>query len=234
MAHLHLPDGVLPWYWWVAGYAGAGVILLLVGARFRRTLKLTALARAGFFAALMVLAMSVHLAPLGYHLNLATLAGIVAGPAGGFLACFLANVFLALMGHGGVTVVGLNTLTVGGQAVAAWAGWRALAFVKAPWPRAFVASFAALAVGTALAFAVVAAGTRDFGAVTDRLERGKIVDFHLGGERYAEGHTSAAAVSLGRLAALMFGLGGIGALVEAAVTASIVTYLAQAAPRLLG
>jgi len=232
MAHLHIPDGVLAWYWWAGGYAATAAALFFVALRLRRVRNLTPFARAGFFAALMVLAMSVHLAPLGYHLNLATLAGMVAGPAGGFLACFLANVILALLGHGGLTVIGLNAVTTGSQALAAWLGWRALAFIRPAWPRAFVASFFGLAVGTTLAFGVVAAGTRDFGAVAARAERGKMVEFHFKGEERPAA-PAGTAVSLGRLALLMFGLGAVGATLEAVITASVAAYLVKAAPHLL-
>lgn len=236
MAHLHLPDGVLPFYLWAAGYAAAAVALFALWLKFRRARNLLVFARAGFFAALMVVAMSLHVAPLGYHLNLAALAGIVAGPAAALLACFLANVILALLGHGGVTVIGLNTITLGVEAVAAYALFRALAFVRASWPRAFLATAIALAAGTALAFGVVAVGTRDFGEVVDR-GRGAAVEFHLFDEHADEAHAPGEAgegeVSVGRLAALFFGLGAVGWALEAAVTATVAAYLKKTAPRLL-
>jgi cobalt/nickel transport system permease protein len=232
MAHLHLPDGVLPFYLWAGGYALAAAALFALGLKFRGGRNLFVFARAGFFAALMVVAMSLHLAPLGYHLNLAALAGIVAGPAAAFLACFFANIILALVGHGGITVVGLNTLTVGAEAVAAWALFRGLAFVRAAWPRAFVATVAALAAGTALAFGLVALGTRDFDEVVHR-GRGAVVEFKLfdGGAEHAG--EADGEVSLGRLAALFFGLGAVGWALEATVTATIAAYLKKTAPRLL-
>ena len=239
MAHLHLPDGVLPFYLWAAGYAVAAAALFVLWLKFRRARNLLVFARAGFFAALMVVAMSLHVAPLGYHLNLAALAGIVAGPAAALLACFLANVILALLGHGGVTVVGLNTVTLGVEALGAYALFRGLAFVRATWPRAFLATAIALAAGTALAFGIVAVGTRDFGEVVHR-GRGAVVEFHLfdGAEEHAgeahaaEGHAEGE-VSPGRLAALFFGLGAVGWALEAAVTATVAAYLKKTAPRLL-
>jgi cobalt/nickel transport system permease protein len=236
MAHLHLPDGVLPFYLWAAGYAVAAAALFVLWLKFRGARNLFVFARAGFFAALMVVAMSLHLAPLGYHLNLAALAGIVAGPAAALLACFFANVILALLGHGGVTVIGLNTITLGVEALAAYALFRALAFIKASWPRAFVATALALAAGTAVAFGVVVVGTRDFGEVVHR-GRGAGVEFHLFDE-HADGARAPAEVgegevSAGRLAALFFGLGAVGWALEAAVTATVAVYLKKTAPRLL-
>jgi cobalt/nickel transport system permease protein len=240
MAHLHLPDGVLPFYLWAAGYAATAAALVVLGLKFRRARNLLVFARAGFFAALMVVAMSFYVAPLGYHLNLAALAGIVAGPAAALMACFFANVILALLGHGGVTVVGLNTVTVGVEALAAFALFRALAFVRATWPRAFVATLAALAAGTAVAFGVVAVGTRDFDDVVHR-GRGVLVEFKLFDAH--DGHAAEAPagneadgrgeVSVRRLAALFFGLGAIGWVLEAAVTATVAAYLRKTAPRLI-
>jgi cobalt/nickel transport system permease protein len=239
MAHLHLPDGVLPFYLWAAGYAVAAAALFVLWLKFRGARNLFVFARAGFFAALMVVAMSLYLAPLGYHLNLAALAGIVAGPAAALLACFFANVILALLGHGGVTVIGLNTITLGVEALAAYALFRGLAFIKASWPRAFVATALALAAGTAVAFGVVVVGTRDFGEVVHR-GRGAGVEFHLfdreaghAGEGHAEAGAGEGEVSPGRLAALFFGLGAVGWALEAAVTATVAAYLKKTAPRLL-
>jgi cobalt/nickel transport system permease protein len=235
MAHLHLPDGVLPFYLWAAGYACVAAVLVLLWLKFRRARNLVVFARAGFFAALMVVAMSFHVAPLGYHLNLAALAGIVAGPAAALLACLFANVILALLGHGGITVIGLNTVTLGAEALVAFAAFRAAAFIRATWPRAFVATVVALAAGTTLAFGVVALGTRDFGHVVER-GRGGIVNFEMfGGHDHGDEHhaeESHGDVSRGRLAALFYGLGSIGWVLEALVTATVAAYLKRAAPRL--
>src|SRR5690606_34925185 len=52
-----------------------------------------------------------------YHLNLTVLSGIILGPAVGLIAAFIVNLILALVGHGGVTVVGLNTLVFGVEIV---------------------------------------------------------------------------------------------------------------------
>jgi cobalt/nickel transport system permease protein len=210
--------------------------LVLLWLKFRRARNLVVFARAGFFAALMVVAMSFHVAPLGYHLNLAALAGIVAGPAAALLACVFANVILALLGHGGITVIGLNTVTMGAEAVGAFAVFRVATFIKATWPRAFAATIAALAVGTTLAFGVVALGTRDFGDVVDR-GRGGVTFELFDGHAHQEEHPadeSRGDVSRGRLAALFYGLGSIGWVLEALVTATVAAYLKRAAPRLFG
>ena len=64
-------------------------------------------------AAVMLVAMSVPLGFLPVHLSMAVLAGILVGPGLGFVSVFVVNVILALVGHGGITIVGLNTLVIG-------------------------------------------------------------------------------------------------------------------------
>ena len=63
-------------------------------------------------AAVMVLGASVEIVPIAYHVNLTVFSGILLGPSLIFLATFVVNVILALFGHGGITVIGLNTLTL--------------------------------------------------------------------------------------------------------------------------
>ncbi len=235
MAHLHLPDGVLPFYLWAAGYAAVAVALFPLWLKFRRARNLVVFARAGFFAALMAVAMSFYVAPLAYHLNLAALAGIVAGPAAAVLACLFANVILASLGHGGVTVIGLNTLTLGAEAVAAFAVFRAAAFIRPTWPRAFAAALVALAAATTLAYGIVVAGTRDFGDVVER-GRGSVVAFelfdHPARHPVAPAGEGPGEVSPGRLAVLFYGFGAVGWVLEALVTATVAAYVKKAAPRL--
>jgi cobalt/nickel transport system permease protein len=235
MAHLHLPDGVLTFYLWAAGYAVVAGGLVLLWLKFRRARNLVVFARAGFFAALMVVAMSFPVAPLAYHLNLAALAGIVAGPAAALLACLFANVILALLGHGGITVVGLNTLTLGLEAVTAFVVFRAAAFIKPTWPRAFVATLVGLAAATTLAYVVVVVGTRDFGDVVERGREGVVAsELFDGHRRHDAGHAGEihGKVSRGRLAALFFGFGAVGWVLEGLITATVAAYLGRAAPRL--
>lgn len=116
MTHLHVPDGVLPW-WLIGlslllgGVAVLGVLRIGTGAwrvRFH--------SRIGVAAAALTVALSL---PIGAaHLSLAPLAGMLLGPAGGFLAAFLANASVAAVGHGGVTAIGVNGLFLGLQAAA--------------------------------------------------------------------------------------------------------------------
>jgi cobalt/nickel transport system permease protein len=114
MSHLHIPDGVLPVLLWAPGLALA-LLVLVVGARALRGTSPQRLAYQGALGALMLAAMAVEvpLGPLEYHLTLAGPVGVLLGPASFFQVAFVANAILALVGHGGLTVVGLNSLVLG-------------------------------------------------------------------------------------------------------------------------
>ncbi|MBS3907724.1 MAG: energy-coupling factor ABC transporter permease [Syntrophaceae bacterium] len=112
MSHIHLPDGVLPVWLWASGF----IIATLIGFILFRFIKKEELTRRlpllGMMAAAMVLGATVEIVPIAYHVNLTVISGILLGPSLIFLATFVVNVILALFGHGGITVIGLNTLTL--------------------------------------------------------------------------------------------------------------------------
>ncbi|MGI6575701.1 MAG: energy-coupling factor ABC transporter permease [bacterium] len=117
MTHLHIPDGVLSGLWLVAGYAISGVLLAYALHRNRGIAGNEMLPRIGVVAAVMLLAMSIPVGVLPIHLNLTVLGGILLGPWLAFIAVFLVNLFLALIGHGGITVLGWNTFLLGMEAM---------------------------------------------------------------------------------------------------------------------
>src|SRR3972149_10022488 len=112
MSTIHLPDGVLPVWLWGSGL----IVTILVGMvlfRFTPREKLAKrLPLLGMMSAAMVLGASVEIVPILYHVNLTVISGILLGPSLIFLATLVVNVILALFGHGGITVIGLNTLTL--------------------------------------------------------------------------------------------------------------------------
>ncbi|MDR1775204.1 MAG: energy-coupling factor ABC transporter permease [Actinomycetes bacterium] len=111
MSHLHIPDGVLPWWLIVAGWA---VLIVWVGiiCRIYRGSASRRVARIGVVSAFMLIAMSLEIVPLAYHFNLSIIAGALLGCALSPVAAVIVVTFLALMGHGGVTVIGLNALVL--------------------------------------------------------------------------------------------------------------------------
>lgn len=220
MSHLHLPDGLLPPVWIILGFllAGAGVALAtwrLAGADRGRLVP-----RLGIMAALMLLAMNVEVGLLDYHANLTVLAGVLLGPAGGFLAAFIANLFSAFLAHGGLTVVGLNGLLNGAEA--AGGGWLfAVLHRKGRLPAtaaAVLATLPTLALSTTLRLWIL----RQAGLFSTLAA--------------AEGMPPSWLAGLGtfpRFAALVYLFGALGWVIEAVLVAGIVAFLAKARPALL-
>jgi cobalt/nickel transport system permease protein len=120
MSHLHIPDGVLPVLLWAPGLALA-LLLLVLGARALRGASPQRLAYQSALGALVLAAMVVELplGPLDFHLTLVGPVGVLLGAASVFQVVFVANAILALVGHGGLTVVGLNALVLGAGGVLA-------------------------------------------------------------------------------------------------------------------
>ncbi|MCL6450131.1 MAG: energy-coupling factor ABC transporter permease [Acetobacteraceae bacterium] len=203
MSHLHLPDGVVPGPWLVAGYLGAAALLALAVLRLRRQDWVAALPRLGGVAGMMLLAMSIPLGFLPYHLNLTVLAGVVLGPWGGALAGFCVCLLLALVGHGGITVLGLNTLVLGGEAVVGWALYR---LARLRLPPALAAGLATL-VTLSLSMAAVVA----FLAVA----------------------LSGTGFEIRRFLPLALPFLGVGAVVEAGVVGALTGFLGAVRPDLL-
>jgi cobalt/nickel transport system permease protein len=114
MSHLHIPDGVLPPVLWGPGLALALVLLLLAVRATRREAAQT-VAYQGALGGLMLAVMSIPipLFALEYCLTLAGPVGVLLGAAAGFQVAFVVCVILALLGQGGLTVVGLNALVLG-------------------------------------------------------------------------------------------------------------------------
>lgn len=161
MSHLHIPDGVLPLAIWGPGLVVA-LLILVWSARLTRLASSQRVAYQGALGALVLAAMAVEipLGPIEYHLTLLGPVGVLLGPAGAFQVMFVASAILALVGHGGITVVGLNALVLGAGAALARPCYLGLARRLAP-PGA-MAGAAALAQGVSglLWFGIVVLGMR--------------------------------------------------------------------------
>ncbi len=116
MSHLHFPDGVLPL--WLVGTGIVLTVLIMIvvllklkneGDLVRKTSTLAVM------SALIIIAMSIPMGFIHYHINLTVLVSLLTGPWLAFLAIFVVNLFLSLIGHGGITVVGLNSLVLGSE-----------------------------------------------------------------------------------------------------------------------
>ena len=115
MSHIHIPDGVLSADWWLAGYILTAFFLLVSVKRLEGKDVRSKVPYLGVVGALMLITMSIPLGVIPFHINLTVLVGILAGPSLGFLAVFIVNLFLSFLGHGGITVVGINTMILGSE-----------------------------------------------------------------------------------------------------------------------
>ena len=174
MTHIHIPDGVLPTWLWAGGWVVALVVVWIASrragaAKYRRAVPLL-----GIVSALVLVSMSSEIVPIAYHINLSVLAGVLLGPWLGAIAAFIVVLVLALLGHGGVTVVGLNALVIAVEMALGWAlvrGGLRLFGRRRAGKVAGVATVVTLALSTAVLVGIVAlAGTQATGRETGALD----------------------------------------------------------------
>jgi cobalt/nickel transport system permease protein len=208
MSHLHIPDGVLPWWVWAPGL-GLALMLLVLGARSARDESQLNVAFRGALGGLVLAAMAIELplGPVEYHLVLVGPVGVLLGATGAFQVMFVVSAILAFAGHGGFTVVGLNALVLGAGAAIARPLYQTLASKLAPGPALALTSAAAQALSGLAWLAVVALALR-FGM-------------------------AASPARVGLIGALTLPLWLLGLAVEAAVGYGLARFLARVRPDLL-
>ncbi|MBS7288678.1 MAG: energy-coupling factor ABC transporter permease [Candidatus Freyarchaeota archaeon] len=158
LAHIHLPDGVMPLWWCAVWFVAAALLVGVVVAVAGRRLELRERVMAAFFTVVFSVAMLIPVpSPFGgTHMNMTPLAGVVAGPAASALAVFVVSLVMALLGHGGVTVLGANVLILYFECVAAYLSYRALRRRFSVYASASAAAFASLFLSTFLASGMLA------------------------------------------------------------------------------
>ncbi len=217
MTHMHIPDGILPVWLWLSGIIATVWLLALCLYLLRSMDRRKKIPLLGALSATMLVAMSLEILPLAYHLNLSVAAGILLGPSLGFIAAFLVNLMLALIGHGGITVIGLNTLMLGTEAFLGHFVFFLLPTRLPVFWRAAVATVIALFLVSILLIAIVGISQADI-------------------DRFLEHDHGAAAnhgASLLTFAWMVFGLGALGWIVEAAITGAVIRFLGRVRPDLL-
>jgi cobalt/nickel transport system permease protein len=159
MSHIHIPDGVLPWWLWVTGWVATALLLGLASRMATRAGTRRAVPLVGAISALVLVAMSTEIVPIAYHANLTVIAGALLGPWLGAISAFIVVLVLALVGHGGITVVGLNTLMIATEMALGWAlvhsGLRLLGARRVR-PVAAVSTMVTLAITTTMLVGIVA------------------------------------------------------------------------------
>jgi cobalt/nickel transport system permease protein len=157
---MHLPDGVVPVEFALAGYGASAAICALCLRRIAAqrdpaaAIPRAAMLTAAFFAATLV---AIPVPPVSVHMVLSGLMGVMLGwfafPA------ILVGLFLqaVMFGHGGLTSLGLNGVIIGLPALLAGGLYR-LAGARMPAVAAAGAGAGAVAVALALFAAILLAG----------------------------------------------------------------------------
>jgi len=236
MSHIHFPDGVLPVWLWVSGF----VVTILVGVILFRFTKKEELARRlpllGMMAAAMILGASVEIVPIAYHVNLTVISGILLGPSLIFLATFLVNIILALFGHGGITVIGLNTLTLSIEGILGYFLFRILwRVLRRLTPAIFLATFLALLCSTVSMIGVVGLGASHYEELIHQEDEQGIFEFKLLKDKadHPEASATKERVNLKRFISIVLPLGFIGWMLEGVITSLIGRYIHRLRPDLL-
>lgn len=159
---MHVSDGILSPAVLAAGFAGA----VALGGWTMRQVENEEIPKISVVTAVFFVASLIHFpvpgAPFSLHLVLNGLVGVILGVRA-FPAIFVGIILQALLfGHGGVSVIGVNTVMMGGGALAAYWVWRQHARVA--WPQRAPA-FGALAgaVGIIVSGAILAVALRTTG-----------------------------------------------------------------------
>lgn len=216
MTHMHIPDGVLPLWLWVSGLVLMAAVLAFCLYRLRSMDMKRKIPLLGALSAAMLVAMNLEIFPIAYHINLSVVTGILLGPALGFTAAFLANLILSLLGHGGITVMGLNTVLLGCEAVLGHTIFHLVPDRVPVFWRAAIATVLTLLLTTLLLIGIVAASRMDV----------EVFAHGDGGHGAAEG-------TVGRFALMALLLGSLGWLLEAGITGMVVRFISQVKPELL-
>jgi len=236
MSHIHLPDGVLPVWLWVAGFIGAILAGVILSKFYKREDLSKRLPLLGMMAAAMVLGASVEIVPIAYHVNLTVISGILLGPSLIFLATLVVNVILALFGHGGITVIGLNTLTLSLEGVLGYfvfhLFWRIFKKLSIA---IFLATFLALFASTLSMIGVVSLGTSHYEELIHQGEGRGVFEFKLLKEKedHQKREGAEEEVNLKRFITILLPLSFLGWLLEGVITLFIVRYIHRLRPDLL-
>ncbi|MDH4163380.1 MAG: energy-coupling factor ABC transporter permease [Nitrospirota bacterium] len=218
---MHIPDGILPVWLWLTGFVLMAWALAFALYRLRGMDRKKKIPLLGVLAASMLVAMNLEVLPLAYHLNLSVAAGILLGPALGFVAALLVNLMLALIGHGGITVMGLNTLLLGAEAALGHTLFFLLPKRLSVFWRAALATAGALFLVSLFLIAIVGTSHVDVDVFAGHEHGGETTEHKEGG------------TSLAAFAFMVLGLGALGWIIESAITGAVIRFLSQVRPDLL-
>jgi len=228
MSHLHVPDGILPVWLWLSGIllalAASSLSLYMVrGMDLKKKIPLL-----GMMSAMMLVGMSLEIVPIAYHVNLSVITGIILGPWLSVIAAFMVNILMAMAGHGGITVVGLNTLVVGAEGVVGWALFRVARKLFKPGLAAGLSTLVTLFMSTCMMLSIVFIANVDFASagahgLREVIESPTFTKV-MGVAKLNEGF------NFRLFAYAAFGLGSLGWSIEALVTGMAVKFINKVKP----
>ncbi len=210
--HIHIPDGVLPIWLWVSGYLITIIFLAIALHKVKKEVKKIPLA--AMLVALMLVVMSI---PLGvpFHMNLSVFSGLIIGIYFSLIISFIVNFILAFLGHGGITIVGLNALVLWFEAIVGIFLFKVLKkYLKNYFIRASISTFFSLICSTFLVIGIVAIST---------INPGEFLHEELG-------HLQ---ISLPTYISLILPIAIGGSIIEALVTGFLIQYIKKIKPNLV-
>lgn len=231
MSHMHIPDGVLPVWIVTAGWVVTALILAFCIRRVSSIELKRKIPLIGIISALMIVGMTLEIVPIAYHINLTVLAGIVLGPALAFISVFIVDLIISMFGHGGVTVVGLNTIIIGVEAVLGYylfQLFRELMANKSIFWESSLAAFLSLFLSTSIMLGIV---------YISQVSPEKIGDIgHLvtgTGSNMNDLSMLENGINFSRFAKTVFILSPLGWILESVITGLVVKYVFRIRPDLI-
>ncbi len=240
MSHIHIPDGVLPIWLVVIGWIATALILYLCIRRVRNVQLGRKIPLIGIVSAIMIVGMTLDIVPIAYHINVSVIAGIVLGPALGFIAVFIVDLIIAMFGHGGITVVGLNTLIIGTEAVLGFYFFHAFLGVLgtarfSAGLSAAIATVVSLIISTSLMIGIV---------YISQVNPERVFHHHNGNshrkilsleshEENEKDEMQNKKIDIGAFAKTVFFLGLFGWALEAVITGFVIRYVSRVRPDLI-
>jgi cobalt/nickel transport system permease protein len=236
----------LPLWLIAAGWLGTFALVALAVNRARTLDLRRRVPLVGAMAALMLVGMSSEIIPIAYHINLTVVAGILLGPWLSIITALVVVVMLALVGHGGVTVIGLNAIVIAAEMMLGWGLFHAFVRVLGRRRAGLAtagAAVIALALSTTLLVVIVALGgspaaSRESGAFdpgtlsfSNPFAEGVATNVLVSGEETPV--VQEAPLSIRRFATMVYTLGAIGWVLEALISALIVSFVARVRPGLV-
>jgi cobalt/nickel transport system permease protein len=228
MTHIYISDGILPVWLWVSGFLLMAVILALSLFRLRTADMRKKIPLLGALAAAMLVAMSLEILPVAYYVNMSVAAGILLGPSLGFIASFIVNLMLAFIGHGGITVVGLNTLLLG---LEAFLGHTLFYLFRKGVPvfgSAALSTVLSLFIASLLLIGIVGVSHVDVELFAHHHEHEDSVT-----RQTHEQHHEPERPSLRAFTIIVLSLGSIGWIIEGAITGAVIKFISRVMPDLI-